>query len=175
MSKSTPIAQIPINNELTDDDDLTVQEVLQQISQTSMMDSAGPPAASADPSDMLDRLKQLEQLEQIQRMSQAAHAPPPSAPSTPSIVQQAPTTTVPTPAATWSAATSPLSSAIADLHSIRSMILVVILFIVVSLLPVDVWVAQYVPIHKFPHGAVLVRGLLAGVLFFAIQSYCGPV
>ena len=174
MSKSTPIAQIPINNELTDDDDLTVQEVLQQISQTSMMDSGGPPVASADPSDMLDRLKQLEQLEQIQRMSQAAHASPPTTPS----IGQTPTTATaptPTPAATWSAATSPLSSAIADLHSIRSMILVVILFIVVSLLPVDAWVAQYVPIHKFPHGAVLVRGLLAGVLFFAIQSYCGPV
>jgi type IV secretory pathway TrbD component len=52
------------------------------------------------------------------------------------------------------------------------MILVVILFIVVSLLPVDVWAGHYIPLHKFPHGVVLLRGLLAGVLYFAIQSYC---
>lgn len=167
MSKSTPIAQIPINNELTDDDDLTVQEVLQQISQTSMMDSNGPSSGTsiADSSDMLDRLKQLEQLEQIQRMSQAVAPPPQTNTAT------APTP-IPTPSASWSTTTSPLSAAIADLHSIRSMILVVILFIVVSLLPVDVWMAQYVPIHKFPHGAVLVRGLLAGVMYFGIQNYC---
>jgi hypothetical protein len=144
MSKSTPLSQIPANNELIDDDDTIVQEVLQQISQ-----SAGEPVSSPTP------------------------RPPIEIPSVqpPKIYTQVPVHE-PIYVDLRSTPTNPTSAAsMFDAQEARLAATAAFLFIIVQLVPVETFVFKYIPLDSLPHATIIIKALVAGALLYALRMY----
>lgn len=204
MSKSTPISQLPSsdNGSMQGDvieDDATVQEVLNQISQSTGVSDipqmASPvqyqplaPAPAAVPvsmpaSTMLQQQQQQFQQHQhqylAQQMAQAQQLPG-TAQQLLSPKQQQPPAAQPfyfqmppyQPPDALSSSNEQGSGAAASItNEIRLILLVVIVSVVIQIIPIDAFIQRVHVLGKIPYGHIFVKAALAGVLFFAIRKY----
>jgi hypothetical protein len=174
MSKSTPISQIPTTNILEqrdvsmDEDDATVQEVLNQIAQ-SMSGSEDqlpptpphPPIPQPPPQHyQTSHQNQIQQHPPHQHQPQHHYQPP--SPPPPSATAVAPT-----------AAVSPTSTTfVVNLEDVRTVVVVAIICIVVQMVPIEEAIFKYVPsARNVPYASVVIKGLAAGGVYLVANKY----
>ena len=165
MSKSTPISQLPLNTDILDEDDAAVrevQEVLNQISQAM-------PPVEAPSSPKPQHHQQSPSKPASANQPQTIYYPLPA-----SYEAAPPTHHQPSqpPAAPQPAASSPWDGYAHLTPDIRSAVLVVIACALVQVLPIEVFVARFIPaISNISHGHVVVKALCAGLIFFLATRY----
>lgn len=187
MARSTPIAQIPHTVDIADDDE-TVQEVLNQIAESSrqseeqMIENAGSIAGSADgtsansPSPHLHHqhllLKKQQQAQLLQQQlqqqqmyidQQTRQLETSSASAPPRSNRSPPPSSSSTP------------SFFLDFsgEDSRTILLVVAICIAIQVVPIDRIARQYIPViaNYSPYSDILVKAAAGGLLFYAIRKY----
>ena len=63
-----------------------------------------------------------------------------------------------------------LSELISLNTDIKSMVIVMVVFVVVSILPVEKFIYNYVALDKIPYSQVAIKAVLAGVIFIALSK-----
>jgi len=53
---------------------------------------------------------------------------------------------------------------------LKRMVIVIAVFIIVTLIPVDVYVQKYVDLSRVPYASLLMKGLLAGIMYMILYS-----
>jgi len=54
---------------------------------------------------------------------------------------------------------------------IKSMVIVMVVFVVVSILPVEKFIYNYVALDKIPYSQVAIKAVLAGIVFIMISKF----
>lgn len=163
MSKSTPISQLPTNvnitntNDLGLDDDPTVQEVLNQFEQQNMSSNMGElnNGASSQSSAYIQQAQSIPQMPP-QQMYQGGPNPADfliASPSRPYYMNN-----------------NASSSFMLD-ADIKTIILVMGIIIIVHVLPVETFVFKYVSIEHIPYSAIIIKAIVGGGLFFFLKKY----
>lgn len=155
MSKSTPLSQIPlqlpatVSKDETIEDDATIQEVLSQFTNTS----AGP---SNQQEDMLQQQMQHEMLQQQQmqqyqqQMMEMADAK--------AIVNEDTRAKIMDEMFAWN-------------DDLKWTIAVIIIYIIVTIIPVEKFVYKYIAsLDKIPYSSLVVKAFLAGSVYFVIRK-----
>ena len=194
MSRSTPIAQIPHTVDIADDDE-TVQEVLNQIAEStrqaedklieaaateSILQQQQDGGSGSASSPHLHHNQQIIQLQQQQQMlqkqiqqQQHQHQPSP-------LLRQAPSSS-PQQQYTSSSSHSEqknypgTNKYIFDLRNedAQMLLLVMAVCIVIQVVPIERIVARYIPVvsNYVPYSDIIVKAAAGGMLFFAIRRY----
>lgn len=53
---------------------------------------------------------------------------------------------------------------------LKRMVIVIVVFILVSIIPVDIYVQKYVDLSRFPYLGLLLKGFLAGLMYMILYS-----
>jgi hypothetical protein len=172
MSKSTPISQLPSSKVpddlMLDDDDATVQEVLNQISQSQ---------PSQGPNGMMNPQEMMHQ-QQMQKFSQQMQMNPQLTPQ--QMFSQGPQMmpqdyVIPPPQNSWSMMNNnnnnkPALNIDVDMKMI---FLVIAITAFVQIAPLQNIVYKYLSIDHIPYSSVMIKSVVAGLLFFFAKKYFG--
>jgi hypothetical protein len=165
MSKSTPISQLPTNinisntNELVLDDDPTVQEVLSQFEQQNMSSNMGEMNSGAVSQNSGTYMQQVQStLPQMppQQMYQNGMGGNPAdflIPPQSGLMKY-----------------NPPSSLMQD-ADMKNSFLVIGIIILVQILPVETFVFKYVSIEHIPYSSLIIKAIVGGGLFFLLKKY----
>jgi hypothetical protein len=153
MSKSTLISQLPVQNkgnpdDLMLDDDATVQEVFNQIAQSQ---------------------NQEQPLQQVQNSGIPQMTPQQMYNGTPHVMPQEfiippQQNYVPNNVATK----SKFEMFSKDLRKVFEVIAIVV---IVQVVPIEQFVYKYVAIQHVPYSGIIIKSLLAGILYFLASEY----
>lgn len=194
MSKSTPISQLPAQQEVVTapsdiiEDDATVQEVLNQISMgsasqpapqqvempVSTQQSVIQSAAVMQPAQTRESFQSVNYGVPSQPVYQQQPPPPSNSPQP--FYYPLPAVPSPNPEQFSSPVQAdvparPLGFVESFMFELRSILLVVIVTVVVQILPVDAVILRYAPLAKLPYANILAKAVVAGALFFIIRRY----
>lgn len=191
--------QLPQNTQQsleTDEDDNTIQEVLNQIQSTGSQD--------AQYQQQLQQMQQMQQLQQMQQqlqkenMQQVPQMPPQLmqqgvAPQIPQIIQL-PQTVAPSQydlMAALTQASSPMPNAGSSIpdplegandgsifsiitsiaEDVKSAAFIFILFVIVHFIPIDKFLLKYFSIDRIPYYDILLKGLVAFVAVIVFRKF----
>jgi small-conductance mechanosensitive channel len=154
MSKSTPLSQIPlqlpanVSKDETIEDDATIQEVLSQFTNTSNQQE-----------DMLQQQQQMQhEMLQQQQMQQQYQQQMMEMADAKAIVNEDTRAKIMDEMFAWN-------------DDLKMTIAVIIIYIIVTIIPVEKFVYKYIAsLDKIPYSSLVVKAFLAGSVYFVIRK-----
>lgn len=165
MTKSTPINSLPVvsTSILTDnaDDDSAIQEALSQFNESK---SESIPQNVPELQNQFDQQIEVQKKLELQlKELESQRALMLQAPQIPNIINKEPfveDTTKP----------NQLIELVFKNNDFKNMFLVVLVFFVVSIIPFENFIYQYISLDKIPFSHIWIKAIIAGILFFILSK-----